>query len=857
MKKKSIPRILMYVTLCCTLIFTLGLMAGCSGSDGAQGPAGPAGPAGPGVGGVAANEQCLLCHGVGGVAAIATVHTVSPLSATTAPLTVDGTNVDINEQSAEQLAGLTMTGSAVVTIPTGTPVVNLTVQDSAGHGVIGLTTTQARFALAKLVSGATGTYWQSYQVPTASSRPGNDSGGTLVDNNDGTYVYTYGTNVTTVPGVTYDATATHRMAIQISGTVAGGSLNDRALNIITDFIPAGGTPTSHDIVTMGACNTCHYKLGTTTPHGGRVDTRYCAVCHTYQRENGRSASAPDANGALTGSTYLVVGQVDVASEPTSSAGGFAQGELVTMVHKIHNGEGQETHGKVEGLKLTGYNYGGVLFNEITYPQDARNCVKCHNGPQADNWKNNPSRKACGSCHDNISFATTVPTGFVAHSGGSYTADTGCVNCHPATGGLAGITDSHVAVINPDPTDPRLGGTNTHTNGSFVAAAGQVPTGANVITFVISSVTVTNNHPAITFKFQNNGTDVVFTAPTGTGSELMPNFVGSPNAIFAWSEPQDGITAPADFNKSATAYIRNVWNGTITSSTATMTGPDGSGFYTLIRTGTTLPATAKMLTGGIGYVYGSGSPELVQTNLTKYPYNAATGSGGLAVPPPNVWKVATGFTGRRVVVDTAKCNECHGRLGVAPTFHNGQRNDAPTCGFCHTENRTSSGWAIDTKTLVHAIHGAGKRTAPYVYNAASEIDNFSLVTYPDLLNNCLACHTSATGVADGQQCRTGLGYDFSCVTRVGSTDFPVSAMVPNFLFATDMSGMLASSSTSSFTFSPYVTLDQDYGAAGAGTNLVSSPIAAACFACHDSSTARSHMTINGAAIYQERSTAIQP
>jgi hypothetical protein len=31
MRKKSIPRVLMYVTLCDALIFDLGLMAGCKG----------------------------------------------------------------------------------------------------------------------------------------------------------------------------------------------------------------------------------------------------------------------------------------------------------------------------------------------------------------------------------------------------------------------------------------------------------------------------------------------------------------------------------------------------------------------------------------------------------------------------------------------------------------------------------------------------------------------------------------------------------------------------------------------------------------------------------------------------------
>ncbi len=268
----------------------------------------------------------------------------------------------------------------------------------------------------------------------------------------------------------------------------------------------------------------------------------------------------------------------------------------------------------------------------------------------------------------------------------------------------------------------------------------------------------------------------------------------------------------------------------------MTGPDGSGFYTLTMTGTTIPSTAVMLTGGVGYTYGSGSPELVQTNLSAYPYTAATKVGGLAVPPPNVWKVAATYTGRRVAVDTAKCNACHGALGVAPTFHDGQRNNAPTCSFCHNPNRTSSGWSANASTFVHAIHGASKRTVPFVWHATSETDNFGKITYPNLLNNCLACHVAGY-------------YDFSAATSL--------AQEPNRLFETVATGTLASSSTGSFAYSPYITQDVDYGSAGSANNLVTSPTAAVCFACHDTSAARSHMEINGAAIYQTRSTAIQP
>ena len=386
----------------------------------------------------------------------------------------------------------------------------------------------------------------------------------------------------------------------------------------------------------------------------------------------------------------------------------------------------------------------------------------------------------------------------------------------------------------------------------------MPDGASTFKWVISKVTTSNNKPSITFKFQKNGNDVVFTTPTNTGSELMTDFVGSPSAYFVWSVPSvtsDGVSAPADFNKSASSYIKNVWNGLVSSNTstaddATITGPDGSGFYTLIKTSTTIPATAKMLTGGIGYSYGSDTPPLVQTGLAAYPYTATTStmfSGGLAVPAPNVWQVASGFKGRRVIVDTAKCNTCHAWLGVNPTFHVGQRNDAPTCSFCHNPGRASEGWSINASTFVHAIHAAAKRTEPFKYDSVPAAGDepetgFFDITYPGrgMLRNCEMCHVSG-------------GYDFSgsmYTANSGAQD------VSNMLLITTATGTsLASSSTTSSSFSPYITIDSDYGAAGDPANLVDSPIASACFSCHDTPAARDHMKLNGGSIYELRSYAL--
>jgi OmcA/MtrC family decaheme c-type cytochrome len=78
---------------------------------------------------------------------------------------------------------------------------------------------------------------------------------------------------------------------------------------------------------------------------------------------------------------------------------------------------------------------------------------------------------------------------------------------------------------------------------------------------------------------------------------------------------------------------------------------------------------------------------------------------------------------------------------------------------------------------------------------------------------------------------------------------------------------ASTDLQKYSASPYVSLGTNYGSGfsvnaatgvatqAAATTLVSSPTAAACFGCHDSSLAQSHMTSNGGAIYEPRSTAL--
>jgi OmcA/MtrC family decaheme c-type cytochrome len=216
------------------------------------------------------------------------------------------------------------------------------------------------------------------------------------------------------------------------------------------------------------------------------------------------------------------------------------------------------------------------------------------------------------------------------------------------------------------------------------------------------------------------------------------------------------------------------------------------------------------------------------------------------------------------------------LGATPTFHAGQRNDGPTCSFCHTPNRTSSGWSAGSRTYIHAIHGARVRTVAFNWHAPTAAETYAEVEFPGALNNCTACHvpggfdftvaagskTSGTATV-GNKGNTVCTVASPCTCTVtspctGQTASGASAL-PNILPQTVATAPSATVPTfasaggpNSWTISPYVDVNASYGSgfsfsaatgattAAAGTTLVTSPITAACTGCHDSPMAVDHM-----------------
>lgn len=225
-------------------------------------------------------------------------------------------------------------------------------------------------------------------------------------------------------------------------------------------------------------------------------------------------------------------------------------------------------------------------------------------------------------------------------------------------------------------------------------------------------------------------------------------------------------------------------------------------------------------------------------------------------------VATNYTGRRVIVAAAKCNSCHEQLGINPEFHNGERNDPTACAICHTPNEINDGsqtknygWAGAINTYIHGIHAATKRSVPFTWAAwdFTETDNVSKIEYPGVLKNCEQCHLPGT---------------VNFANTGGSTITP--------LYTTTSAGTSTGVTTAgpggtnnSWAISPYIDPAVNYGlppavsvsgvitttTANTDPNLVNSPIASACFSCHDTSLAKAHIVSNGGSVYETRSTAL--
>jgi OmcA/MtrC family decaheme c-type cytochrome len=758
----------------------------------------------------------------------------------------------------------------------------------AGKNVLPLQRTVTA-SIAKLVPGENGSpsKWVNYLVATIDptkpggvlcklQTPGTDQYGTLTYLGGGKYRYVFATDITKVKAfvdassdpfkadvgdVTYEPGRLTRVAVQIAGAARGTGTNtadgvqvapavilEEPVNLTWD-----SAAPQRDITRIETCNACHSQLAF-HGSGARVDTDYCVVCHTNQR---KYAQAPSVLGTTVvkfddGSSQTVPSWTPPAGasatatgEPRKFPDGNASRDFPIMVHAIHRGENLPV--RMMRTDANGRNFSSDYISEVKFPQPVTNCFACHPGttgpggvPQGDNWKNNPSRTACGACHNNINWATGANHPGV---GGPQADDSKCKTCHSAN---AIATVYHVSV---DPTGsadrggyPPNTAPNVPTPGygqGFgppipLASSTNPPAGVPKVAFEIKSVVVgADNKTSVTYRILFDGAPVTFQA----SGFLLPNIDGTPSIYVTYGTLEDGVTTVADWTASKSVTVLQCRNQV--ADTCTQTGPDASGFYTAtLQSKQLLPADAKLVAGALGINYNG----LVKLDHPSYPKGIRLREPAFAIKTA-VDSKGTAYTARRTIVEADRCNKCHNQLGVEPSFHSGARNNPQGCalGGCHYETKSTGhtgenyvfggGWALSAKSMVHAIHAAAKREKPFNYEAtAKNQKGFGTVAYPGVLNNCEQCHVPGS-------------YNFEITANASaSTDL---------LWATDANGdMRNPSGVTPIGQSPWIKIlgkgEIDYR----GDPLVSSPVASACFACHDSMIAVNHILVNGGVLLKQ-------
>ncbi|HWI84311.1 MAG TPA: OmcA/MtrC family decaheme c-type cytochrome [Ramlibacter sp.] len=832
------------------------------------------------------------------------------VSVTVAPPT--GTPIDAAAMTPAEFAALAPRGAVTSVSIQSPPVVTFQLTDASNRGIKGLgSTSQAAnaarpglsnmaFALAKLVPGANGgaSKWVSYIVtaaPTTTagetpSRPTTDNIGTLVDNGDGTYKYTFYRDITKVkdlvaaaslaaPNVaadlgdlTYDPAKLHRLAIQVGGNARGTGTNTATgansgitavpmgapVNILFDWYPASAKvvaatdPDQRELVSIDNCNECHGKLAF---HGGnRVDTRYCVMCHTDQRRFGYAnvASVAGKFPALkeTATVNSVTGITSFSYSPeTRVADGEVAGNFTTMVHKIHMGK---------ELVKENYNYANVAFNNKGYSMldgGQRMCSKCHDNTkaaQADNWKAKPTRMACGACHDGINWATGTGTTLAdkaeglgktsGHWGKAQPDDSACALCHRPEMTIANHQTLNVTKHNP-----------------------AVAAGLKNISYEIKSAAVdpATNKLSVVFRVLVDGTAATFKAPAAGMANPLDGFTGSPSFLLAYASDAtatDGIRVPADYNnagnKQAQAISVSIANLLDTGKAAdgSLSARDANGYYTatLLGTGTKkFPVGATMRAVALQGYFTQVSPAAARHAIS-------------------VVKEVTGDAVRRKVVDADKCANCHEWF----EGHGGNRvYQTQVCVMCHVPGLASSGrqipdsimntwsftadllkivnfWGFDKtkpnaalalpvttnnfKDMIHGIHAGRDRVNPFrdardsTSRGAITLLDFARMDFPGQLSNCETCHIAGT-------------YSGVPLNALPSTYETVDAAYDAAIAAGTATTALAKGALATTTAN--------------ATDRVTTPFAGACVSCHDSAASKAHIRQQGGQLQAYRSASL--
>jgi OmcA/MtrC family decaheme c-type cytochrome len=443
---------------------------------------------------------------------------------------------------------------------------------------------------------------------------GSDSGGTTQPVATGEYIYTFKTKAVAQGGGGFDSTATHRIGIYGSRNLTEFDLGTNYDDAVFDFVPAGGTPTPRDIIRTQTCNKCHgsgteLNAGLSAHGGSRRSLELCIICHQPQTTD------PDTGNTL---------------------------DMKVFLHRVHMGSELPSVQAGTPYQIIGFNNSVSDWSTVELPSDPRRCQFCHESTtgaaQANAWLTTPTRATCGSCHDNVNFATGKN-----HSADNIpeVSDNQCAQCHIPQGDLefdASIKGAHV-YPQESAANPGLVLTVQKVDNG---GPGQTPT----VTFTVKD-------------FKGNGVSM---AQLTGGSNRLALVLAGPTGDYGYTSFGSDVTTPGYVSENPVSKAS--------------CSPDGTCVYTFAHA---IPANAT----GTYSIGAEGRRTFTINANTLQAQNVNYGADNsvlyFSVDGSPVAK-------RRTVVSITNCNQCHARLSL----HGENRNQIQQCVMCHNPSQTDAG-----------------------------------------------------------------------------------------------------------------------------------------------------------------------
>jgi OmcA/MtrC family decaheme c-type cytochrome len=502
-------------------------------------------------------------------------------------------------------------------------------------------------------------------------QPAADSGGTYEKTADGQYTYTFGTKAPSG----FDMGATTSIGVYASRDLSEFDLGTNSANDVFDFVPDGSPVVdTHEVVRTVTCNKCHDPL---SAHGGsRRLVTLCVLCHN-PGGGGTQTIDPDTGNSI---------------------------DAEVLFHKIHMGSSLPSVQTGTPYQIVGFRQSVNDYSTVVFPADPRNCQMCHEtgappqggtappgsmtpAPaqppvQGDWWITHPTRVACGSCHDNVNFATGEN-----HANLPQINDNQCANCHFPQGEL--------------PFDTSILG--AHTIPTFAPGLPGV-----VFTLVQVDNGVAGSRPTVTFTLDDK-----------SGNPIAPSDMNLLNLVMA------GPTADYASVVSESARQATGSGGTYVYTFNTAIPADATGTYTIgiegYRNITLLPNTVTQQV-----VRDVGHNEVINfsvdgSTITPHPVEAENANC-------NACHYSISAHGG-IRNEVQYCILCHNPNATDVSRRPAGQLPAQT---------------IDFPVLIHRIHTGEEMESPYiVYGFGGSENDFSEVRFPGDRRDCAKCHVNGS------------------------------------------------------------------------------------------------------------------